>query len=93
MSNTKVETMPMLYDAPVKFLVRQMNGIMRGELTLDEETSKSYRNSTHDNQVNIRLELCVGASEHFKVDCYVSEVINIASMPYAKPPVRGRGKR
>lgn len=62
--------------SPVKFLVRQMNGIMRGELTLDEETSKSYRNSTYDERVNIRLELCVGASEHFKTDCYVSEVIN-----------------
>ena len=62
--------------SPVKFLVRQMNGIMRGELALDEETSKLYRNSTHDERVNIRLELCIGASEHFKTDCYVSEVIN-----------------
>ena len=36
--NVEAEAMP--YDAPVKFLVRQINGIMRGELTLDEETSK-----------------------------------------------------
>ena len=63
-------------DAPVKFLVRQTNGVMRGELTLDEETSKLYRNGTYDGQVNIRLELCAGASEHFKTDCYVSEVLN-----------------
>lgn len=62
--------------APVKFLVRQMNGIMRGELTLDDETSKLYRAGSHDEQTNIRLELCVGASEHFKTDCYVSEVLN-----------------
>lgn len=62
--------------SPVKFLVRQMNGIMRGELALDEEASKLYRNSAHDEQVNIRLELCIGASEHFKTDCYVSEVLN-----------------
>lgn len=61
---------------PVKFLVRQMNGIMRGELTLDDDTSRLYRNGSHDEQVNIRLELCVGASKHFKTDCYVSEVIN-----------------
>lgn len=67
------------YDAklsPVKFLVRQTNGILRGELTLDEETSKLYRNSTHDEQVNIRLGLCAGASEYFKTDCYVSEVLD-----------------
>ena len=76
-NNPQNEAMP--HDAMlalVKFLVRQMNGIMRGELTLDEETSKLYRNGTHDDQTNIRLELCVGASEHFKTDCYVSEVIN-----------------
>lgn len=62
--------------SPVKFLVRQMNGIMRGELTLDEETSQLYRNGTRDGQVNIRLELCVVASKYFETDCYVSEVLN-----------------
>jgi len=78
-SNNNVETKAMPYDAklaPVKFLVRQMNGIMRGELTLDDETSKLYRNGTHDDQTNIRLELCANASVHFKTDCYVSEVLN-----------------
>lgn len=62
--------------SPVKFLVRQLNGIIRGVLILDEEKSKLYRSSTHDGQVNIRLELCAGASKHFKTDCYVSEVLN-----------------
>jgi predicted FMN-binding regulatory protein PaiB len=78
-SNNYQQTQAMPYDAmlaPVKFLVRQMNGIIRGELTLDEGTSKLYRNGTHDDQTNIRLELCVGASKHFKTDCYVSEVLN-----------------
>ena len=72
--NVEAEAMP--YDAPVKFLVRQINGIMRGELTLDEETSKLYRNGSHDEQTNIRLELCVVASKHFKTDCCISEVLN-----------------
>lgn len=62
--------------APVKFLIRQMNGIQRGELTLDDDTSKLYRNGSHDDKVSIRLELCVGASNHFKTECYVSEVLN-----------------
>lgn len=62
--------------APVKFLIRQMNGIQRGELTLDDDTSKLYRNGSHDDKVAIRLELCVGASKHFKTECYVSEVLN-----------------
>lgn len=60
----------------VKFLIRQMNGIQRGELTLDDDTSKLYRNGSHDDKVSIRLKLCVGASRHFKTECYVSEVLN-----------------
>lgn len=63
-------------NTPVKFLVRQMNGIQRGELTLDDDTSKLYRSASHDDKESIRLALCVGASEHFKTDCYVSEVLN-----------------
>lgn len=62
--------------APVNFLIRQMNGIMRGELTLDDDASKLYRNGSHDDKVSIRLELCVEASKHFKTECYVSEVLN-----------------
>jgi hypothetical protein len=62
--------------APVKFLIRQINGIQRGELTLDDDTSKLYRNGSYEDKTSIRLELCVGASKHFKTDCYVSEVLN-----------------
>lgn len=62
--------------APVKFLIRQMNGIQRGELTLDDDTSKLYRNGSHDDKASIRLKLCAGASKHFKTECYVSEVLN-----------------
>lgn len=62
--------------APVKFLIRQMNGIQRGELTLDDDTSKLYRNWSHDDKAYIRLALCVGASKHFKTECYVSEILN-----------------
>lgn len=62
--------------APVKFLIRQMNGIQRGELTLDDYTSKLYRNGSHDDKASIRLKLCAGVSKHFKTECYVSEVLN-----------------
>lgn len=79
-TNDQLNTSPAIVGnnvfAPVKFLIRQMNGIQRGELTLDDDTSKLYRNGSHDDKVAIRLALCVGASKHFKTECYVSEVLN-----------------
>lgn len=61
---------------PVEFLIRQMNGIQRGELTLNDDTSELYRNGSHDDKASIRQKLCVGASKHFRTECYVSEVLN-----------------
>lgn len=64
-------TIPVL--APVKFIIRKMNGIMRGEMTLDETASDLYRNASYDVNANMRIELCVVVSTHYKTDCYLAE--------------------
>ncbi len=70
----KKEPKPTQTMAPVKFIVIQMDGTVRGELTLDDETSDLYRNASDNSRSFIRVELCCGASEYFKTDCFVKEV-------------------
>lgn len=61
---------------PVLFKVRQMNGILRGDVTLDAETSQLYRDASHGLKAEIRIQLSVDVTKHFNTDCFVSEVLN-----------------
>ncbi|MGE4568404.1 MAG: hypothetical protein AB7C90_04360 [Bacteroidales bacterium] len=61
---------------PVEFIIRQTNGIMRGRLTLDNSTSEIYRKSSEVDKAIIRENMCQTATDHFKTECRLSEILH-----------------
>ena len=66
-SDTKSDT--------VKLIIRQMNGIMRGEMTLNGHTSELYKKSSDLDKSIILKNMRDVASSHYKTECYLSEVL------------------
>lgn len=60
---------------PIVFLVRNAKGLQLGEVTLDDETTMLYLQSGQKDKNIIRQHLTDGASNHFNVPCFLSEVL------------------
>lgn len=60
----------------LKFKIRQTsNGILRGEMELDENSTLLYQKSADNIKHSIIEHLNESASKHFKTECYVTQLI------------------